>query len=141
MCPIPWGTAAPHFSADVNCLRLCRFLDRPLRIETRVDENQLLRVETNNFVLVVRLCCIPITRFSVNLASNHCVITLQESTEHFLSTGTTRAIGTSTVNSHHYHTRFLCSICYAYDSIFSTFSSIFSYLALGSSPLYPILIQ
>ena len=31
--------------------------------ETRVDENQLVRVEDNNFMTVVRLCLIPITGF------------------------------------------------------------------------------
>jgi len=52
------------------------------------------------------------TGFSVNLASNHCVITtrLEDSTEHFPSTGTTRAICTRTLNLHYYHTRFLYSI-------------------------------
>ena len=126
MCPIPWGHSSSSLFGRCQLSMSMSVLDRPLRNETRVDENQLLRVETNNFMRVVRLCCIPITRFSVNLASNHCVITLQESTEHFLSTGTTRAIGTSTVNLHHYHARFLWSISYAYDSIFSTFSSTFS---------------
>jgi len=76
------------------------------RIETRVDENQLVRVETNN--QVVRLCpIIPITGFSVSLASDHCVIALQRSTEHFTSTGSTRAICTRTLNLHYYHTRVL----------------------------------
>ena len=56
------------------------------RIEMQVDENQLVQVETNNFMLVVHLYLIPITGFSLNLASSHCVI----STEHFPSIGTTR---------------------------------------------------
>jgi len=56
------------------------------RTETPVDENQLVRVESNNFMRVVRVCLSPITGFSVNLASSHCVI----STEHFPSIGTTR---------------------------------------------------
>jgi len=79
------------------------------------------------------------TGFSVNLASNHCVITtrLEDSTEHFPSTGTTRATCTRTLNLHYYHTRFLYSISYAYESLFSTFSSIFSFFF----PLYPILIH
>jgi len=34
-----------------------------------------------------------------------------------------------------------CSISDAYDSLFSAFSSIFGYVALGSSPIYPILIH
>jgi len=53
--------------------------------EMRVDENQLVRVEDNNFMTVDRLCLIPITGFFINLASNHCVISLQDSTEHFPS--------------------------------------------------------
>ena len=53
----------------------------------------------NDFMRVVRLCLIPITGFSVNLASNHCVIALQDSTGHFPSTGTTRAISTEVLVS------------------------------------------
>jgi len=91
---------------------------------------------------VVRLCLIPITGFSVHMASNHCVTSLQDFTEHLPSTGTTRTICTTTLNLHYYHTRFRCSISYAYDSPLSTFSSIVSRLASGSSPrLYPILIH
>jgi len=52
------------------------------RIESRVDENQLVRVEPTT-MRVVQLCLIPITGFSVNLSSNHCVISLQDFTEHF----------------------------------------------------------
>ena len=84
------------------------------------------------------VCLIPITGFSVNLASNHCVVSLQDSTEHFPSTRTTRAIYTRTLSLHYYHTRFLCSISYAYDSLFSTFPSIFSYSTLGPSPCFPL---
>jgi len=94
------------------------------RTETRVDENQLSRVETNNFMRVFRLCLIPITGFSVNLASNHCVISLQDSTEHFPSTGTTRAICTRTLN---YCTTIIHDFCVLFhtlkNSLFSTFSS------------------
>jgi len=72
------------------------------RTETRVDENQLVVVEANNFMRVVRLCLIPMTGFSVNLASNHCVISLQDSTEHFpcRPTRTTRTICIRTLNLH-----------------------------------------
>jgi len=105
------------------------------RIEMQVDENQLVQVETNNFMLVVHLYLIPITGFSLNLASSHCVISLQDSTEHFLSAGTTRAIYTRTLCLYYYHTRFLCSISYTYNSLLSTFSSIFTYLALGFFPI------
>jgi len=135
-CCFRGGTAAPHFSAHAYCP--CWFWTDHSRTETRVDEHQLVRVETNNFMRVVHLCLIPITGFSVNLASNHCVISLQDSTEHFPSTGTTRAICTRTFNLHYFHTRFLCFISYAYDSQFSTISSIFS---SSFFLLYPILIQ
>ena len=104
------------------------------RIEMQVDENQLVQVETNNFMRVVHLYLIPITGFSLSLASSHCVISLQDSTEHFLSAGTTRAIYTRTLCLY-YHTRFLCSISYTYNSLLSTFSSIFTYLALGFFPI------
>jgi len=41
----------------------------------RVDENQLVCVETNNFMWVLHLCLIPIMGFSVNLDSNQIQIT------------------------------------------------------------------
>jgi len=143
LCLFPWGTASPHVSVQVCCLCLyIGFWTDHSRIATRVDENQLVRVKTNNFMWVVRLCLVPITGFSVNLASNYCVTSPQVSTEHLPPTGTTRTICTTTLNLHYYHTRFVCSISYAYDSPFSTFSSIVSRLASGSSPrLYPILIH
>jgi len=60
------GTEAPHFSAHVYYLCLCWFLDRqfPHWDAGWWKPNQLVRVETNNFI---RLCIIPITEFSVNL--------------------------------------------------------------------------
>jgi len=101
------------------------------------DENQLARVETSNFMRVVGLCLIPITGFS------------HQSGFQLLRYITTRfywafpvwdhlsSFGTSTLNLYHYHTRFSCSISYAYDSLFSTFSSIFSYVAVDFSPYIP----
>jgi len=70
------------------------------------DENQLVQLETNNLMRVVHLCLTTVTEFSVSLASSHCVISLQDSTEHFPSTGTTIAICVGTLNLHYYHTRF-----------------------------------
>jgi len=123
--PFRGGTAAPHFWAHVDCLCLCRFLDRPFSHRdagwwkrTCSGWNQQLYGGCPSMSLI------PIAGFSVNLASNHCVISLQNSIEHFPSTGTTRAICIRNLNFDCYHTRFLCPISYDYDSLFSTFSSI-----------------
>ena len=51
------GTAAAHFSAYIGFGPTLPALRHGLMI----DENQPVRVETNNFMRVVRLCLIPIT--------------------------------------------------------------------------------
>jgi len=130
MPPFRGGTAAPHFLAHVCCLCLCRFLDRPF---PHSDKNPLVWFKPTT-LCGLSVCFIPVMGFSINLASNHCFILLQDSTKHLPSTGTTQAICTRTLNLHYYHTRFLCSISYIYGSLFSTFSSVFNYVDLGSSP-------
>ena len=77
----------------------------------------------------VRLWLIHITGFSVNMVSNHCGLPLQDSTEHFSSTGTARATCTRTLNLHYYHTRFCAP--------FRTFMIYYSQHSLQFSPTYP----
>jgi len=109
------------------------------RIETRVDKNQLVHVKKRTFYAGCPCLIIPITGFSINLASNHCVISkILLSISHLLGPPKQfvpePSIFTTIIHN-------LCSISNAYSSQFSTFSSIFSYLAPGSFPLHPTLIH
>jgi len=124
------GTAAAHFSAYIGFGPTLPALRHGLMI----DENQPVRVETNNFMRVVRLCLIPITgiRDSPSIWLPITVLSLQDlkillSIFHLLEP----------------HEQFVpeLSICttiiHDFCIPFSTFSSIFSFFF----PLYPILIH
>ena len=120
---------------------LCQLWTDNSRTETRDDDNQLVRVETNNSMRVVHLCLIPITGFSINLASNHCVISLQDYTEHFQSTGTTQAICIPELSI---CTTMVHDFCVPFPMPMIHYSQHFFRFQLLSSrffPLYPILID
>jgi len=85
------------------------------RIETRIEENQLVRVEANNFMRIVRLSCPhngTLRLFDFQLVR---YIIIQDSTEHFPSTGTTRAIVPELSVCTALSYTILCSISYAYN--------------------------
>jgi len=84
--PFHGGKVAPHFQ-PISTVYVSFWTDHS-STEMRVDENQLVRVETNNFMRAVRLCLIPIMGFSITLASNHYAVSLQDSTKHLPSSGT-----------------------------------------------------